>query len=376
MGLVTQERIDSVTQVLLTGSYDLKMAILRKQPINPPHGANNMDIQRQMGPFLPGQTPPDPRSVQFSKLKIAKVEDMVGFLKLGAVERDQVGAMTFVVKLASELKTNASRVGWVPCWFLPWLSGHIFKMKIRSVVTEPVLNFGPGIDPIPNPGLFFTAGINGCSVFAIGDSKAPSVYHAGIDPGCGLAVPLQPNETTEQAWRRLIGRAHTTKVVGSVGKTDYVSELNPGYTSNDDRVTSSGYKSTAKAAQFEQMLNTNGNITNVSVSPWGAVFGLRDAAGDWHMNLVKNATVTYHRVTRTIKKRFLRSDQTITTTHGEVRPRMTLGKTADGLVDLTTASTVANSEQIISNCYNLGYQEFFPGAGAAQYRNLNQIQVF
>ena len=376
MGLVSQERIDSIMKVLLTGSYDQKMGILRKQPINPPDGATGMQMQMPTGPFLQGQEPPDPRRVNFSKMKIANVEDMVGFLKLGAIERDQVGAMTFAVKLASELRTSASRAGWVPCWFLPWASGHILKLKIRSVIAEPTLNFGNGIDSMPNPGLFFTAGINGCSVFSVGDSKAPSVYHGGITPGSGLVMPLQPNETTEQAWRRMLGRANTTKFVGSVGKTDYITELKPGYTSNDDRVMSGGYKSTARAAQFEQMLTANGQLTNVSVSPWGAVFGLRDAAGDWHMNLVKNATVTYWRVTRTVKKRLLGKDKVIVRQSGEVRPLGVMGKTPEGLPDLGTAGTVQNSEQIISNVCNLGYQEFFPGAGTAQYRDLNLIQVY
>jgi len=376
MPLVSQERIDGVMSTLLTGSYDLKMAILRKQPINPPNGATGMDIMRPMGPFLPGQTPPDPRTVQFSKLKIARVEDMVGFFKLGAVERDQIGAMTFAIKLASELRTTASRAGWVPCWFLPWMSGHIFKLKILSVLTDPVLNFDGGIDAMPNPGLFFTAGINGCSVFAIGNGASPSVYHGGINPGSGLAMPLQPNETTEAAWRRLLGRAHTTKTVGMVGKTDYISELNPGAANDNDRVRHGGYKTTARASQFETLLQANGQLTNVSVSPWGAVFGLRDATGVWHMNLVKNATVTYHRVIRTVKKRFLIPDKVTVAQQGEVRPRMTLGKTPEGLPDLATAGTVDNAEQVISNCYNLGYQEFFPGAGAAHYRDLATIQVF
>ena len=44
-----------------------------------------------------------------------------------------------------------------------------------DVATDPVINFaGGGIAPVANPGLFFTAGINGCSVFAIGAAATAS----------------------------------------------------------------------------------------------------------------------------------------------------------------------------------------------------------
>jgi hypothetical protein len=372
MGLVSQERIDAVTKVLETGDFNRKMNVLRQQPINPPDGANAMAL-----------TTPVAADTYFVKKKISKVEDMVGFIKLGAIERDQVGAMTFVVKLASELQKTAQRAGWIPCWFLPWQSGFIFKLKITSAISHPVLNFGPGsnIDPMPNPGLFFTAGINGCSVFSIGDAKSPSVYHGGITPG-DLTMPLQGNETTEEAWRRLLGRANTTKVVGSVGKTDYINELNPGHTSNADRVKSKGFQSTQRAADFERLLDQNGTLTNVSVSPWGAVFGLRDNAGDWHMNLVKNATLTYHRLIQTTTsttKKTLFGKKTVTNTvtapRGEVRPQGFHPKTAHGLPDLS--QPVQNyTEQCISTVVNLGHQEFFPGQGAAVYRDFARIQVY
>jgi hypothetical protein len=349
MPLASQTTIDRVMNVLLNGNHAMKQAVLRTTPINPPNGATSMFTHDQLYS----------QALNFAKLKITSVDDMVCFLKLKAVERDQVGAMTFETKFARELPLAADRIGWVPCWFLPWSSGRIIKLKIPSVATTPVINFtNPAIAPIGNPGLFFTAGINGCSVFAVGTPDAPSVYHGGINPGSGLVMPLQPNETTEAAWRRLLGRAGTVKFVGSVGKTDYISELNNPATSVDsDRVTSSGAKTTRLAAALEATLQLNGALTNVSVSPWGAVFGLREPAnGHWSMCLVQNSTVTYQRVVRTVKKRFLRSDKVITMVTGEDR----------GLL----------VNYPISNSYNLGHKEFFPGVGVAVVRNLDTTQIF
>jgi hypothetical protein len=293
----------------------------------------------------------------FGKLKITGNTQLICFIRFKAVERDHIGALTFDTRFPDELPTAASRAGWIPCWFLPWASARIIKLKIPDVTTTPVINFGGGIDPIPNPDLFFTAGINGCSVFAVGDARTPSMYHGGIDPGSGIVIPRGDDETTETMWRRLIGRQHTAKFVGSVGKTDYISELQEADTTDDgNRVRRGGMVTTRRAAELEALLEAKGSLSRVSVAPWGAVFGLRDAGGNWTMTLVQNATATYMRVIRTVKKRFLRSDKVTETLQGETEPNRV--------------------GQPIGHSYNLGFKEFFPGAGAVQVRNVDVDQIF
>lgn len=60
--------------------------------------------------------------------------------------------------------TNAD-FGWsTPCYFLPWSSKRIVKLKLGN-----------------QHAVFATAAINGCSVFTRGNPASPTVYHAGID---------------------------------------------------------------------------------------------------------------------------------------------------------------------------------------------------
>jgi hypothetical protein len=364
MPYASQETIDRVTNVLLRGNHAMKRAVLRETPINPPHGSTSMFDEAL-------------KTRAFTKLKITDTADMICFIRFGAVDRDQVGALTFITRTPQDLPTTASRAGWIPCWFLPWTSGHMIKMKIASAATSPVLNLGPGIDPVPNPDLFFTAGINGCSVFAVGTADMPSVYHGGIDPGSGLTMPLQPNETTEMAWQRLVGRAGGVKYVGSVGKHDYVTELNNAATTDDgDRLRDPGGRTTRLAMDLQTRLNATGQLTRVSVSPWGAVFGLRDPATNaWQMTLVQNATAVYQRIVVKTTKRFLRSDKVVTQHVGEARPNMGLMRTPDGLADLTRG----NGDPTMTDCAtvaNLGYKEFFPAGGVASVRAVDLTQVY
>lgn len=374
MGFASKEAIAEARGILLHGSLSQKRQYLRTHPINPPHGYTGMELVKPLGSLF--DEPEDPRKVLWSKMKIRDMADMIGFLEFGANERDQLGALTFSVKSARDLPTAVSRAEYIPCWFLPWMSGHIFKLKIASLLTQPELDFGPGIAKMPNPGLFFTAGINGCSVFAVGDPRNPSVYHAGIDPGSGNSLPLLPNETTEQAWRRLLGRKNTTKQIGSIGKTDYISELvNPGGTDDKKRVKYGVGTTTSQAMALQMMLEGRDDITSVQVDPWGCVFGLRDdTTGNWTFTLVKNATIRYYRLIR--KKRFLRKDKVLKV--GEMMPKQwgpTHRKPSSGLLDLDEVAKLEHTEQIIVTCANLGFQDFFPGAGAAHYRSLGSIQI-
>jgi hypothetical protein len=399
MGFATQETIDRVTRVLEGNNYESMMAVLRETPICPPSDAGkDLKVSVETGSKnSPGgrKRAADALTAQWHKHKVQDLEDMVGFIKLGAhFKGDFMGALTFIVSTARNLPSAASRVGWIPCWYLPWGSGKIYKIKIRSNATDPVLNFGNNIDPMPNPRLFFTAAINGCSVFAVGNEANPSLYHGGFDPG-DLTSPVINNETTEEAWRRLLGRVNTQKTVRSVGKSDYIVELNhvawnDQMARDDMRVRvgfrSTGPKTTTRAAELEQFLQTNHQITLTSVNPWGAVFGLRADNNAWHFVLVKNAQVNYHRffaqatrirhVKTTLGSVRLPDKDIPARTEGEMMPKKVPLLETGGRVDLNAAALEPTAEVIIRRSVNLGYLEFFPGAGQAYYRDLASVITF
>jgi len=363
MPYVSDETIRWANRVLETGSYHARKDLFIKNPILPPSGGISL--------VALGRPATDKFSdvvtLDYGKLKIGGAEESVKFIKLRPNEKNEVGAMTFVMKSPTELPDAPSRIGWTPIWWLPWQNKHIVKIKIRNVATDPTIAIGGGVLPVPNPAIFVTAAINGCSVFSVGDSKFPSLYHGGSD---GEVTVRAPTETTEAAWERLLGRLGGGKNVQGVGKSDYVAELNATPTDINARVKSGTYNSTNAAIALEQELARRGTLTNISVSPWGMVFGMRDTGGDWTMSLVKNAFVMYRRIKVTHKKRFLLKDKVITKHEGEIRDTRTYD--ADG-----NARIQANiNEQAIQTCISLGYQDFFPGRNAATMYNLRTITVY
>jgi hypothetical protein len=72
-----------------------------------------------------------------------------------------------------------------PCFWLPWGGNEIYKMTL--VDKRPDKTGG-------EPKIFFTAAVNGCSIFVEGSEEAPTVYHAnalgmnpnGFDPNTQL----------------------------------------------------------------------------------------------------------------------------------------------------------------------------------------------
>jgi len=295
MGLASQGAIDEANDVLLTGSYNQKLNYLRTHPVNPPDGYTGMALTDKTS---------GNRDRDWTKMTIRNTADMVGFIKMGAIIRDQVGALTFRLKYVNEgLTQNASRTGLIPCWFLPWKSRQLMKLKIEDATTSPNLNLGATIDPVPNPELFFTAAINGCSVFVVGDPKHPSVYHAGITgnlkSALGLTDFMRLGGTSEAVWRSLVGRSGTaTKPLGEVNRNDYVAQRVGSASREQDRIMSHGNYTTFQAMMLESEIQGRNDLAAIKVTPWGCVFGLRDTAGQWSFNLVKNASIEYFRVVR------------------------------------------------------------------------------
>ena len=73
----------------------------------------------------------------------------------------------------------------VPIYYLPWCPGKVLDLTI------PAKNA-----LVASPDIFFTAAINGCSVFIQGTPANPTIYHAGGNP-------VQAGRDTAKVWRQL-----------------------------------------------------------------------------------------------------------------------------------------------------------------------------
>lgn len=163
-----------------------------------------------------------------------------------------------------------------PVYFLPWDDrGYIVKLRIPKLTRDN-----------PGPSIFFTAAINGCSVFVQGDPDSPTVYHAG--GSTGIKDPSEAARMWRQVLAKHIRDSATASARGSLGgevnKTHYITST----------ATASG-KSTTTAEQYERelhrLLDKKGSFRVEYVSPWGCVFGVR-TGNDWAFYLQENATVT------------------------------------------------------------------------------------
>lgn len=101
----------------------------------------------------------------------------------------------------------------IPIYWLPWSSLKITEQTIPPVPSNLV---DPPEDEYPR--FFFTAGVNGCSVFARGEATSPTIYHAG------LADKLTRGSTA--FWRDQMAKAQTgfatAAVKGEVHKDEYM----------------------------------------------------------------------------------------------------------------------------------------------------------
>jgi hypothetical protein len=344
----TQAELDLLTLTLKApGNMERKLDLLRRIPMSPPDGT-------AMGYRDPYKSAADPsasiKAIKFSKIKIEEDEYKIAFIRLVVATRDKPGALSFEVKYAPDLPTAAERANYVPIWFLPWQSGHMTKLKL-SPPGNPVLTDRAG-NTLPNPDLFFTAAVSGCSVFARGGGDQPSVYHGGYDGKLaddevyGATGLSKFGGSSASFWRQVVDgmvygpgmkaaataggkfvagalvpdgsysyRIETARDLSDMqlkdrtgtGKTskvgrDNFSEINTTHYTNDD-----GRYTTANSRAFEAWLQRTqrDQIRVEVVSPFGCVFGLRDAAHKWSFYLQESVTVTSRKLRK--KKVNLRS---------------------------------------------------------------------
>jgi hypothetical protein len=293
------------------GSAAQKLSMLELFPISPPDNATGNNFGSARGHITPTKHPAT--KVEFTKLKVEDQGERVAYISLGRVGRDKVGALTFSCTTADATPT-ASRATQAPIWWLPWQSLHMVKMKIAPQGTLVLDSLG---QQLPNPDIFFTAAVSGCSVFVRGDPSAPSIYHGGID---GKLVDSKQGKflnrgifnkkqfdrlggSTPAFWRQVLSgmdydaeEGHSTDMKKTAGANKFNRPNSPVAEINTTHYTSDkGTKTTVNSRAFEKFLTkqaqAKGRQIDV-VQPWGAVFGLRDGL-NWTFYLQQNVTVIY-----------------------------------------------------------------------------------
>lgn len=148
---------------------------LRKHSMSPP----------DTGGAIPGR--------EFNRTRAGPGEIVSGDLDSGIITRNAGGGIRYVkiiphpapnfpgaVSLNVSQTPNQPDTSWIPIHWLPWYTLRIMEYSIpitpSNLVDPPEQDF---------PRFFFTAGINGCSVFVRGQSTNPTVYHAGITGNLG-----------------------------------------------------------------------------------------------------------------------------------------------------------------------------------------------
>jgi hypothetical protein len=152
----------------------------------------------------------------------------------------------------------------IPIQWLPWSSLKIIRHTIPAV---PNNLYNPL--EVDYPRIFFTAGINGCSIFIQGTPENPTVSHAGLSGSLTRAAT--------EFWQEQLGILNPGQIRGETSTRDYMKGLNI----------------QAQTQQFMDWLNKDkaGPARLTLLSPFGSVFGVRHGRV-WTFYLQKNVVLT------------------------------------------------------------------------------------
>jgi hypothetical protein len=176
----------------------------------------------------------------------------------------------------------APRADYVPVYFLPWeAQGGV----IRITIPPPAAG---------DPDIFFTAAINGCSVFFQGTAQNPTIYHAGF-----MGTTRTDPNASAKFWRDTVraNAKNNTPLLGEVNKTHYIAT--PGLTTPPPYPGAAAGNTTLNAKAYSDWLNNkySKSLTIRDVMPWGCVMGIRTGA-NWKFYLQENATVVWRKVSK------------------------------------------------------------------------------
>ena len=165
----------------------------------------------------------------------------------------------------------------IPIYWLPWFSLRIMEITIPPVPSNLV---DPDDDEYPR--FFFTAGINGCSVFAKGEATNPTIFHAGITGNLGRGAP--------QFWRDQMANTGTgygqSAIKGEANRDDYM------FTKVEDSALARKY-----LAWLSQASPGSKPFAIDIGSSFGCVFGIRFGR-HWSLYLQESmmvSTVHFHK---------------------------------------------------------------------------------
>lgn len=126
--------------------------------------------------------------------------------------------------------TYAVTPNYVPIYYLPWEDAGA---SIRLTIPRAAANKGPSnpIDPA-DPYLFFTAAIDGCSIFFRGTTQDPTIFHCGGTTG--RATRDEQAQFWEAVMREFVGRDNGRGKQAKLGplspisidKRDYIMDPN------------------------------------------------------------------------------------------------------------------------------------------------------
>jgi hypothetical protein len=230
---------------------------------------------------------------------------------------------------------------YIPCWFLPWASNHLTRMVIPPRIANRALDSD----------IFFTAAINGCSVMVTGNPKGPTITHGGTQDSRSNPSNENPfaNSDARQHWLGLFQADLATRNVNTpiygIHKDDYINHNLTG--------------TTPEATAYQNFLGTNSSQTMrvEDVRAEGAVFGVRDAGGDWSFYLQKKARITFTRL-RKVKRTFGSSQyKDIQVVTGRTVPVYKGGKKVADVPEVILDKRTVN--------VTISVVKFFPGGGNA-----------
>jgi hypothetical protein len=158
---------------------------------------------------------------------------------------------------------------WLAISWLPWAS-----LKILSYTIPAVPQSLAEWEDEEYPRFFFTAGINGCSVFVQGNPHGPTISHAGITG--------KLSRSAGEFWRMMMAKT----------KSGYSSEAIRGE-ANAHQYMFQGLQSRKLAEEYEKFLQPGpkDDFTVEITSPFGCVFGIRYGRS-WTMYLQKSVSFT------------------------------------------------------------------------------------
>lgn len=273
---------------------DKPLDLFRRYSVSPPDGAVGDEAQDALGALRRNRAMPlasrssvatDGTFSRFFKPDMggagegfthSVVGTKIAWIKL-VDDVSRHGALTFQAIIPGSKATIPA--GHLPVWFLPWESRNLVEMTIPPRQSEDD-------DDPDDPKLFFTAGINGCSVFVRGDPRSPTVTHAGISQGTTPYGNDPANFWRDLLTANLAGNGVHAGKTWEVNNTDYINQTGV-----------SGNAFTANSNRYLQWLKSlpSGPITVSHVVPWGCVFGVRYGRL-WSFYLQENAVVHTYKI--------------------------------------------------------------------------------